>query len=381
MLANTLHAQRIGWLLSGQLADEEPVRHFRVDASRFTVGRRTDASLCIPSQTVSREHAELTVVEDGLLLRDLGSTNGTYVNGTRAAQPCTVHHGDLLQFGQVVFRGVQQSTESGSQTIEEDSCDRALALIQFDQLMTQRAVTPHFQPIIELRDRHVIGYEVLGRSRFFGLKDPHSMFAAAKVLNLEGELSRILREEGIRSGGVLPVEHALFVNTHPVEMDDLDILILSLNELRELEPRRPMVLEIHEGAVTGSEQMTELRAALNGLEIGLAYDDFGAGQARLVELVEVPPDYLKFDMKLVQNLETASAERQKMLASLVEMVRELGITPLAEGIETKGDDVICRQLGFTCAQGFYYGYPSLPKTLLQQGPLDLGDTRHGDESK
>jgi EAL domain-containing protein (putative c-di-GMP-specific phosphodiesterase class I) len=381
MLTNTLHAQRVSWLLSGQLADEQPVRHFRVDASRFTVGRKSDASLCIPSPTVSREHAELTVVEDGLLLRDLGSTNGTYVNGTRAAQPCTVHHGDLLQFGQVVFRVMQQSTESGPQTIQEDSCDRALALIQFDQLMTQRAVTPHFQPIIDMSDRRVLGYEVLGRSRFFGLKDPRSMFAAAKVLNLEGELSRIMREEGIRSGQVLPAEHALFVNTHPIEMDDLDVLILSLNELREQEPRRPLVLEIHEAAVTGSEQMTQLRAALNHLRIGLAYDDFGAGQARLVELVEVPPDYLKFDMKLVQNLETASSERQKMLASLVQMVRDLGITPLAEGIETPGDDAICRQLGFTCAQGFYYGYPSLPKTLLQGRSPETGETKHGGETQ
>ena len=51
----------------------------------------------------------------------------------------------------------------------------------------------------------------------------------------------------------------------------------------------------------------------------------------------MPPDYLKFDMKLVQNLETASVERQRMLASLVQMVHDLGITPLAEGIERPGD--------------------------------------------
>ena len=69
------------------------------------------------------------------------------------------------------------------------------------------------------------------------------------------------------------------------------------------------------------------------MQIGLAYDDFGAGQARLVELVEIRPDYLKFDMKLVQNIASASLERQRMLASLVKMVHELGITPLAEGIE------------------------------------------------
>ena len=74
-----------------KLADDEPVRHFRVGASRFTVGRKPESSLCIPSPTVSREHAELTVVDRGLLLRDLGSTNGTSINGVRIQQPSTVH--------------------------------------------------------------------------------------------------------------------------------------------------------------------------------------------------------------------------------------------------------------------------------------------------
>ncbi len=366
-IVDSLPSQRTAWHLCGQLADDQPMRRVRVDASRFVIGRKPEATLCIPSPTVSREHAELTVVERGLLLRDLGSTNGTYVNGVRIDRPCTVGHGDLLQFGQVVFRVVQQNTESGPKTIQEDSCDRALALIQFDQLMTQRAVTPHFQPIVSMADRSVLGYEVLARSRFFGLKDPHSMFAAARVLNLEGELSRILREEGIRNGQVLPEGQPLFVNTHPAEVEDLELLIFSMNELRELEPRRPLVLEIHEGVVTCGDAMRRLRAALADLQIGLAYDDFGAGQARLVELVDVPPDYLKFDMKLVQRLDSASTDRQRLLASLVKMACDLGITPLAEGIETEGDHDICRQIGFICAQGFLYGYPALPKHLM---PID-----------
>jgi EAL domain-containing protein (putative c-di-GMP-specific phosphodiesterase class I) len=110
--------------------------------------------------------------------------------------------------------------------------------------------------------------------------------------------------------------------------------------------------------------MRRLRAALGELKIGLAYDDFGAGQARLVELVDVPPDYLKFDMKLVQNLKTGSTERRRMMASLVKMGIDLGITPLAEGIETQDDHDACREIGFSCAQGFLYGYPTLPKRLV-----------------
>jgi EAL domain-containing protein (putative c-di-GMP-specific phosphodiesterase class I) len=89
---------------------------------------------------------------------------------------------------------------------------------------------------------------------------------------------------------------------------------------------------------------------------------------------------LKFDMKLVQRIETASLERQKMLANLVHMVLELGIKPLAEGIETPGEDAICRRIGFTSAQGFYYGVPALPKKLLEEQTAAIGNAAGGEDS-
>lgn len=365
MPTEVAQAERVSWLMSGQFAEDEPVRQIRIDVTPFTVGRQGEASLSIPSPTVSRRHAELHFAGDLLHLVDLGSTNGTYVNGIRFQGSCSVNHGDLLQFGHVFFRVTKQKKESVQQTMADDSCDRALALIQFDQLLTDRALVPHFQPIIDMKDGRVLGYEVLGRSRLFGLKDPHSMFDAARVLNLEGELSRIMRVEGVRCDEQFPTNQLLFVNTHPAEMEDSDLLILSLRELRELSPTRPLVLEIHEASVTCGEQMKSLRDVLSEVKIQLAYDDFGAGQARLVELVEVPPDYLKFDMKLVQHLESASLERLKLLSSLVRMVRSLGIEPLAEGIETAGDHKICQQMGFSCAQGFFHGRPALPKSLVE----------------
>ena len=57
--------------------------------------------------------------------------------------------------------------------------------------------------------------------------------------------------------------------------------------------------------------------------MGLAYDDFGAGQARLFELAEVPPHYLKFDRRFVNGIDDAPASRQRLVASLVAAAREL----------------------------------------------------------
>ena len=129
-------------------------------------------------------------------------------------------------------------------------------------------------------------------------------------------------------------------------------------------PTRPLILEIHEATATRSEQMRQLRSVLQELQIGLAYDDFGAGQARLVELADVPPDYLKFDMSLVQGIGSATVERQKMVESLVQMTHELGIIPLAEGVEEQVDHDVCRQMGFSCGQGYLYGRPEPPSKLI-----------------
>lgn len=357
-------ASSTSWILSGQLADGEPMRHARVDSSPFIVGRSSDSSLCLPYPTVSSRHAELFVGEQTITVRDLGSTNGTFVNGVRITNSCEARHGDLIQFAQIVFRACEEALNRNTATVQSDSGDRALALIQFDKLVTDRAVCPHYQPIVWIDSGEAFGYEVLGRSRLFGLTDPHAMFSTASVLNMEDELSRIFRTEGLREADVLPAEQTLFLNTHPVELQDLDLLEFSLHELRSEWPNRPLVLEIHEKAATYHEQMKRLRKELDNLNVGLAYDDFGAGQARLVELIDVPPDYLKFDMKLVQGISAAPPERQTMLARLVEMVIELGIAPLAEGIETEEDHHACQQIGFTCAQGFHYGRPALPRDLI-----------------
>ncbi len=356
----------VTWLLNGQLQEDEPVRSIRIVSSPFTVGRRNGTALTIDNASVSGKHAELILEDGNLFVHDLGSTNGTFVNGMRINSRCKIKHGDLVQFAQVVFRAGIQTELRDSRTVQDDAADRALALIQFDKLMTERAVTPHFQPIVTISTQESIGYELLGRSRLVGLTSPQAMFSAAAVLDLEAELSRILRYEGIRSAEKLGPEPLIFVNTHPAEMAESALLEFSLRELRELAPDTKIVLEIHEAAVTQVAQMRELRAALKDMEIGLAYDDFGAGQARLVELVEVPPDFLKFDIGLIRNIQDATAERQKMLGSLVRMVKELGIAALAEGIELPEEHEVCCELGFDYAQGYLYGKPALPKTFVGQ---------------
>jgi Domain of unknown function (DUF1707)/FHA domain len=69
----------------------------------FTIGRTHDCDLRIENMSVSRLHAQLNRAEDGWLLNDLGSRNGTRVNGWLVREPIPVRPGDLVQFGSATF--------------------------------------------------------------------------------------------------------------------------------------------------------------------------------------------------------------------------------------------------------------------------------------
>ncbi|NUQ65863.1 MAG: EAL domain-containing protein [Pirellulales bacterium] len=344
------------WFLSGRLSPKEDVRHIPITCSPFLIGRGPNAALCLASMTVSSAHAELIDAETSLTLRDLGSTNGTYVNGKRMVGTAELHGEDLVQFGEMPFRVLRQNAPANTSTVCEDVMDRALALVQFDRLMNECAVVPHYQPIVDLRNEQVWAFEVLVRTRIVGLETPASMFSVAAQLNLETQLSRMIRAKAVQeTRPIVPPPH-LFLNTHPRELQEPGIRE-SMEAVRTLSPFQQITLEIHEKAVTDAAAMVELRSLLRDLDVGLAFDDFGAGQARLLELTRVHPDYLKFDMALIRSIDLAPREHRRMVGSLVRMVRDMDIVPVAEGIETREERDACLELDFELSQGFYFGKP------------------------
>lgn len=364
MSANSITSSHSVWFLVGPFETNEMVRYLPIYTTPFRIGRRQDLSLSLSCGTVSNVHAEIAEADRSLVLRDLGSTNGTYVNGRRITGPVTLREDDLVQFANVAFRLQQQTAIDDPHTVQESACDRALALVQFDKLMAEHAVTPFFQPIVSMPTKQVIGYEALGRSRLFGLEMPAEMFRTAGELNLDVELSVMLRWESALASQVLPGPPHLFLNMHPRELLRPG-LMASLETLRQEYPNQPLTLEIHESAVTSAAQMAQLRRALSKLRIGLAYDDFGAGQSRLNELSEGSPDYVKFDMSLIRDINVASPQRQEVVATLVQMVRGLGILSLAEGVETEAESETCLTMGFDLGQGFFYGRPA---PAIETGP-------------
>jgi EAL domain-containing protein (putative c-di-GMP-specific phosphodiesterase class I) len=328
----------------------------------FVIGRRPGLGLTLASPEVSQLHAEIVREGGGLAVRDLGSTNGTFLNRRPLAGSAALAPGDVLHVAgtelQVVReRRVRPSVPHGTIRLDDLDLPRRFAGFRDEVrgLIDAGAVAARFEPIVRLADGAVIAWEALTRGTSSELPaEPARLFAAAAEAGLAAELSRLCRMRAVEAArGELAAGTALFLNCHADEMADAEALVASLAAARAAAGDRPLVLEIHETAVTDPGAMARLKERLQGVGVGLAYDDFGAGQARLRELAEAPPDHLKFDRLLVAGIDRAPGSRQRLLETLVALAKDLGIATVAEGVETAGELDACRNAGFTAAQGHY----------------------------
>lgn len=334
-----------------------------VDHSPFIIGRKAGSDLFLASEGVSRKHAEIFEACEGWLLRDCGSTNGTFVNGKRLAADHLLQQGDYIAIADVRFEVAELHDESES-TITLDPYAENL-----EQMLDLKAVAPHFQPLISLADGALVGYEILGRIDCSGLPNsPMHLFEISRRLDRQVELSELFRNTALEHAATLGINELLLFNTLPEEMN-LDFLRTSLRALRQSVPDLKLGLELHENTITDAAMMKKLRALLNEQEMLLVYDDFGAGQSRLIELLDTVPDIIKFDIALIKNIQDRSEASRSIVETLVKMVTNAGIRTVAEGVESMEEAVACRALGFELAQGYYFGRPVQLKNPARFSPL------------
>jgi len=354
------------WVLESRLGSGGALQRLPLQPLPFRIGRAPGLRLVLPAAHVSKVHAEIYSAGPALRVRDLGSRNGTFLN-REPIEDAPLHEGDILHVGDYEFRVARELPEpeehddAGTLALTEPlSRHFAAGVSRVPELIEKGAVTMFFQPIVTLPSARPGAYEALGRGRLEGLPEsPVELFDLAGALGPEVQagLSRLFRRKAVELVRDRPDPPLLFLNTHPVELEQPGLLE-SLEELRSFAPQLDLVLEIHESTLAQTDFISWLRTRLMEINVGLAYDDFGAGQARLFELAETPPHYLKFDRRFVTGLDSAPTSRQRLVASLVAAARELLVKTVAEGVETELEAQACMRAGFSHAQGYHFGRPA-----------------------
>lgn len=351
------------WCLEGFFVmGGQPIK-ININVLPLRIGRSQSAQFTINHPSVSRVHAELIELNGCIAIMDCNSRNGTFVNYQKIVKPVTLYAGDFLHMGSCEFRMVAEN-----ETLDEfRSADDTWVMkepggAEFQRLIDDVAVRSQFQPVVRLNDCGVFAYESLGRGNFPGAPTrPDDLFRIARRYGYSRSLSNVFRVQALRSATNLPQQCKMFFNVHGDELREPDRFLGEMAQVRDLYPSMSLVAEIPEGLDLQTAELIDIRDALHDLGYGMAYDDFGVGQSRLVQLSDCPPDYLKFDRQLIAGIDSAPASRQAMIKMLVDLAENIGSVTVAEGVETAGEAETLRQLGFKCGQGFYYGRPMPPE--------------------
>lgn len=239
----------------------------------------------------------------------------------------------------------------------------------FRAMVRDRAFEVHYQPIVDLRTGAVHHFEAL--SRFRSPEGPAGVIRMAEELALIESFDLVVLEKVVRrlkqpGSGLLKIA----VNLSGASLAD-DAYIHNLLRLTSEggDLRRRLIVEVTESAALADVTAANRRLSLlREAGIKVCIDDFGAGAASFDYIRNLQVDTVKIDGKLIRGLED-DARARTMVAHLVELCSSLGLTTVAEMVETQAAAEILRELGVDYGQGWHFGKAEAePRTVLGDGP-------------
>jgi diguanylate cyclase (GGDEF)-like protein len=226
----------------------------------------------------------------------------------------------------------------------------------------------HFQPIVTLPDGHALGVEALVRwsHPLLGRIPPSKFIPVAEDMGLITELGGWVLDEACRQLAIwrdeVPDASELYVcvNLSARQLRDPRLIERVLDALHQSNlPPRALCLELTESVLTQNIAEAGLLNDLDKLGIRLSIDDFGTGFSSLSYLKRFPIDYVKIDRAFVEGLGVESSD-ESLVAAIIAMAGALGMTTIAEGVETSAQERALVALGCRAAQGFRYSRAVAP---------------------
>jgi EAL domain-containing protein (putative c-di-GMP-specific phosphodiesterase class I) len=207
-----------------------------------------------------------------------------------------------------------------------------------------------YQPIVRTTDRSTVGYEVFLRTEEPLLSQPSVMVLAAERLEQVDALGYMVRERSI----VPPANLMLFLNVHASELMSGAFVDYSAPLARFADK---LVLEVSERvALPQLQGLIGAVARLRGAGLRIALDDVGAGYAGLNALAVLSPEFVKLDISLIRGLDTNST-KYRIVGAMAMLSKDLGITTVAEGVETEAERDALVELGVDLLQGYRFARP------------------------
>jgi diguanylate cyclase (GGDEF)-like protein len=303
--------------------------------------------------------------------------------GVALGRPGVSSAGDLLREAEVALVQAQGDPTLRVARFDPVRSREALERIDLEAdlrgAIERHELIAHYQPIVDLRTERIVGFEALARwphperglvppSTFIPLAEETDLIIplGAQVLEMACRQARAWRERW-------PGERLVMsVNLSPRQFADKGLVgsIADVLEMTGLDASA-LELEITETSVMDrSEAGLRALADLRALGVRLVLDDFGTGWSSLAYLRQLPLDTIKIDRAFVTELDDAD-RNVAIVQAVLSLAHGLGISVVAEGIETPLQARRLRELGCDLGQGYTWSRPLAPErieAILSTGP-------------
>ncbi len=222
-------------------------------------------------------------------------------------------------------------------------------------------VDVHFQPIVDLRNDAVVGFEALARwcDADLGYVSPAVFVPLAEERGFIDSLAEVLLRKAAHAALSWPKELFLSFNLSSAQLMDptTSRRLLAIISQIGLDPRR-LELEITETAVMADADIAQkIVAELRAAGVRVSLDDFGTGQSSLGRLRDFSFDKVKIDRAFVSRI-SADRASEHIIKAIVSMCEGLELEVVAEGIEDFSEALKLKALGCGLGQGYFYGKPA-----------------------
>ena len=250
------------------------------------------------------------------------------------------------------------------------------------QALEQEQLRAYYQPVLDLRDGHVIGFEALVRWQHpeHGLVSPAVFIPAAEESGLISAIDRWMLRQACLQMHAWQLEGrqlsfmAVNISSRLFNRGELDLHVAQVLAESGLDPRN-LVLEITESAVMeDADAAVALLERLRELGVRLAIDDFGTGYSSLQRLKRMRVHKLKIDQGFVRGLPD-DGDNAAITRSVIGLAHNLGLQVVAEGVENAEQAAFLLENGCDLGQGFGFGRPAPAEAVAwQAAPLQYGQS-------
>jgi len=234
---------------------------------------------------------------------------------------------------------------------------------EFFDIINNESLTSYFQPIVDMKDNSIYGYETLARGvREDGtLVYPNELFSKSKRNDLNFKLDRLCRESSLKTAATKKVQQKVFINFIPTSIYDPEFCLNSTvkwaNQL-EFDPSQIVFEVVETELVKDQKHLKKILAYYRSKGFKIALDDVGEGYSSLNMLIELKPDIIKIDRNIIDGIDKDKL-KQSVYRALFHLAKEHNITVLAEGVETKYELEMIQSIGVDLVQGYYFAKPAV----------------------